>query len=459
MTRQINRRRFVRDAFVGAGTGFWFSTQSNRLLSMSPNQRVGIAGIGIGGKGSSDIDNAAKHGQVVAICDIDDNRLQQKAKLYPEAKPFHDFRELLSVMGNKVDAVTVSTADHTHAAAAVAAMQLGKHVYCQKPLTHSVSEARLMRETARQHQVITQMGNQGTSHDGFRANVELVRSGALGDVHEVHVWTNRPFRDWAKGDMYWKQAPDLTSRPADKPAVPAHIKWDVWLGPAPERPYHPVYLPHDWRGWWDFGTGALGDMACHTAAMPFMALEPGLPARVHAVSAEVNTETYPAWATITYEFPARDGKPPLKLMWYEGAENGKRNLPTVKLPGGATPTPSGSLLIGSGGRLYSPGDSGNNQILDVAGKISIPEQSLERLGSRLGADENQKYEWIRGIQGGATPLSNFDFASALTETMLLGNVAVRMGQPLNYDGKHGRVTNHAKAANLISRPRREGWAL
>jgi predicted dehydrogenase len=257
--------------------------------------------------------------------------------------------------------------------------------------------------------------------------------------------------------MYWKQAPDLTSRPADKPAVPAHIKWDVWLGPAPERPYHPVYLPHDWRGWWDFGTGALGDMACHTAAMPFMAMEPGLPARVHAVSGKVNTETYPAWATITYEFPTRDGKPPLKLMWYEGAENGKRNLPTVKFPGGAIPTPSGSLLIGSRGRLYSPGDYGNNQILDVAGKIAIPEQSLERLGSRLGTDENQKYEWIRGIQGGATPLSNFDFA--LTETMLLGNVAVRMGQPLNYDGKHGRVTNHAKAANFISRPRREGWAL
>ena len=200
------------------------------------------------------------------------------------------------------------------------AMRLGKHVYCQKPLAHSVWEARLMRETARQKGVCTQMGNQGTADPGFRRGAELVRSGAIGEVREVHVWTNRPFK-------YWKQAPDIVARPKETPPVPKHVHWDLFLGPAPERPYNPVYHPHNWRGWWDFGTGSLGDMACHTANLAFMALQLGLPVRVSAQSGEINSETYPAWATITYEFPARGDLPPVKLTWYEGAKNGKRNLP------------------------------------------------------------------------------------------------------------------------------------
>ncbi|MGY8769148.1 MAG: Gfo/Idh/MocA family protein, partial [Pirellulales bacterium] len=313
MTHQINRRRFIRDTISLSGAGFWFSWQSDQLLGKSPNERVNIACIGVGGKGSSDTDGAARYGEIVAICDVDDQRLLQKAKQYPHAKKFHDYRELLSTMGEKVDAVTVSTADHTHAAAGVRAMRMGKHVYCQKPLTHTVAEARLMRETARKHNVVTQMGNQGTAHDGFRAGVELIRSGAIGDVREVHVWTNRPYSDWKAGKMYWKQSPQLTSRPKETPPVPDHLHWDLWLGPALERPYNPAYHPHDWRGWWDFGTGALGDMACHTANLPFMALQLGLPTRVHAMSSEVNPETYPSWATITYEFPARGELPPVKL--------------------------------------------------------------------------------------------------------------------------------------------------
>jgi predicted dehydrogenase len=455
MQNKTSRRRFIQTAVATTSTGIWAS--ASLAKSGSPNQRVNIACIGVGGKGSSDSDNAAKYGQVVALCDIDDNRLKQKAKNYPDAKTFHDYRELLSEMGDKVDAVTVSTADHAHASASVMAMRLGKHVYCQKPLTHSVSEARLMRETAQKYKVITQMGNQGTSHDGFRANVELIRSGAIGAVREVHVWTNRPFRNWEKGDMYWKQAPDLTSRPSDTPPVPANIKWDLWLNAAPERPYHPVYLPHDWRGWWDFGTGALGDMACHTSAMAFMALDLGLPTRVSAKSSEVNPETYPAWATITYDFPARGDLPPVKLVWYEGAENGKRNLPNLKLPGGQTPTPSGSLLIGEKGRLYSSGDSGETRQLDGVSQAKIPERSIPRLG--VDTDPNQKREWIEAIQGGDPTLSNFDFASGLTESMLLGNVAVRMGKPIDYDGETGTVTNVPEAAAMIARTRRNGWKL
>jgi predicted dehydrogenase len=459
MPTQINRRRFVRDAAALAGTGFWLGSQLDHVWGRSPNNQVNVACIGVGGKGSSDTDGAARYGNIVALCDIDDQRLKQKARQYPNAKTFHDYRELLSVMGDKVDAVTVSTADHTHAAAGVRAMRLGKHVYCQKPLTHTVAEARLMRETARKHKVVTQMGNQGTAHDGFRTGIELIRGGAIGDIREVHVWTNRPYSDWKAGKMYWKQSPQLTSRPTETPPVPEHIKWDLWLGPAPERPYNPAYHPHDWRGWWDFGTGALGDMACHTANLPFMALELGLPTRVQAVSSEVNPETYPAWATITYEFAARGNQPPVKLVWYEGSDNGKRNLPKLKFFGGQEPTDSGCMLIGDKGRLYSPGDSGDVQRLEVKGEVKTPTRTIERLGGEVGPDENQKREWIHAIQGGSTPLSNFDYASVLTEAMLLGTVAIRMEKPIEYDGQTGTITNHSAAANLVDPPSRKGWEL
>ncbi len=459
MSRQINRRRFVSNAASALGAGLWLSSQSNGGLNWSPNERVNVACIGVGGKGASDTDGAAKYAEIVALCDIDDQRLKQKAQHYPNAKTFHDYRELLSEMGDKVDAVTVSTADHTHAAAGVRAMRLGKHVYCQKPLTHTVAEARLMRETARKYNVVTQMGNQGTAHDGFRTGVELIRSGAIGDVQEVHVWTNRPYSDWKAGKMYWKQSPQITSRPTDTPPVPDSLHWDLWLGPAPERPYNPIYLPHDWRGWWDFGTGALGDMACHTANLPFMGLQLGLPTRVHAVSSEVNSETYPSWATITYEFPARGDQPPVRLVWYEGSENGKRNLPKLTFPGGQEPTDSGALLIGDKGRLYSPGDSGDVQQLEVKGDVKTPDPTLERLGNEAGPDENQKREWIRAIEGGSRPLSNFDYASVLTEAMLLGNVAVREGKPVEYDGQKGEITNLPDAGNRLAPASRAGWEL
>ena len=260
-------------------------------------------------------------------------------------------------MGSKIDAVTVSTPDHHHAPAAVMAMRLGKHVYCQKPLTHSVWEARLMRETAREKGVCTQMGNQGTANPGLRRGVEIIRSGAIGEIREVHVWTNRPFK-------YWKQAPDIVARPKETPGIPNHIHWYEFLGPAPDRPYHPVYHPHNWRGWWDFGTGSLGDMACHTTNLAFMSLKLGLPTRVSAQSGEINSETYPAWATITYEFPARGDLPPVKLTWTEGAKDGKRNLPSADLfPPGFNYSDSGSLFIGSKGKLYSPSDNGADQIL------------------------------------------------------------------------------------------------
>jgi predicted dehydrogenase len=429
------------------------SGHSQLVFGNSPNDKVRIAGIGVGGKGSSDIDQAGQLGDVVAICDIDDQRLGKKAEAFPNAKKYNDYRKLFDEMGGQFDAVVVSTPDHHHAPASMRAMRMGKHVYCQKPLTHTVAEARLMRQTAREYQVQTQMGNQGTAADGFRAGVELIQSGAVGPIREVHAWTNRPFD-------YWKQAPDIVARPTQQPPVPTHVHWELFLGPAPWRPYHPVYHPHDWRGWWDFGTGSLGDMACHTANLAFMGLELGLPQRVSAVSGDVNPETYPAWATMTYEFPARGELPPVTFTWYEGAKDGRRNLPDPELLRGETPSDSGMILIGEKGAIFTPNDYGERQILLPRGEFRDfrrPEPAIERLGE--GSDQNQKREWMRAILGGPAPKSNFDYASMMTESMLLGNVAVRVGKTLEYDAEKGAVVNSPEANQFVNATYRDGWTL
>ena len=381
MSMITNRRSFLYGASV-AGFGIFAEGRRGWARGVGPNETLNIACIGVGGKGESDTRQAARHGRILGLCDIDQIRLDAMAGNGSRMQ-----RNTLIIasccteLDSKIDAVVVSTPDHTHAPAAVAAMRLGKHVYCQKPLAHSVWECRLMRETARQKGVCTQMGNQGTADPGFRRGAELVRSGAIGEVREVHIWTNRPFK-------YWKQAPDIVARPSEEP-VPKHVHWDLFLGTAPERPYNSVYHPHNWRGWWDFGTGSLGDMACHTANLTFMALQLGLPVKVSAKSGEINSETYPAWATITYEFPARGNLPPVKLTWYEGAKNGKRNLPPNKLfpDSGVEPSSSGSLLIGSKWRMYSPNDYGAVQMLWPVGEyhdIKVPEPTLPRIEGAHG---------------------------------------------------------------------------
>jgi predicted dehydrogenase len=454
MSRRLNRRRFLGGVSTGA-LAYWVGGHAGFALSKSPNEQLNIAGIGVGGKGRTDIDQAGKFGNVVAICDIDEVRLDEKAQLFPKAKKFNDYRQLLDEMGPGIDAVVVSTPDHHHAPAALRAMRMGKHVYCQKPLTHTPAEARLMRETARKYNVQTQMGNQGTAADGFRAGVELIQSGVVGPIREVHAWTNRPFK-------YWKQAPDIVARPQDKPPIPSHVHWDLFLGPAPFRPYHPVYHPHDWRGWWDFGTGSLGDMACHTANLAFKALKFGLPQRVSAVSGEVNPETYPAWATMTYEFPAREDLPAVKFTWHEGAKEGQRNLPEADLVQGEQVPDSGMIFIGEKGSILTPSDYGSDQVLLPRKQFADfprPKPTIERLGGTDVCDVNQKHEWIRAIMGGAAPMSNFDYAATMTEAMLLGNVAVRLGKALEYDGQTGTVTNVPEAAEIIQGTYRKGWEL
>jgi predicted dehydrogenase len=340
------------------------------------------------------------------------------------------------------------------------AMKMGKHVYCQKPLCHDVYEARVMRETAAKMKVATQMGNQGTAHPSLRSGVEVMQSGALGPIKEVHVWTNRPV---------WPQAPKVTTRPKAEPA-PKHVHWDLFLGSAPERPYsgvkqdngHPPYHDFNWRGWWDFGTGALGDMACHTMNMPFMGLKLGYPDSIVAECGDLNRETYPSWATVTYQFPARDSLPAVRLVWYEGQKDGKKNLPPLDLFLGEKPSDSASLIVGEKGTMYSPSDYGERWVLlpkkQFAG-FHNPKPTLPRHKSK-DDDSNQKAEWVAAIKGGPTALANFDYAGMLAEAVLLGNVAIRhQGKKLEWDGPGMTIKNDSEANQNLKREYRKPWTL
>ncbi|MCS6852723.1 MAG: Gfo/Idh/MocA family oxidoreductase [Gemmataceae bacterium] len=467
MTRRSSRRQFLQQSVL-SGVGFWVAGGLSRADSKSPNERLNFACIGVGGKGSSDTDHVAALGNIVALCDVDSDFLGAKAQKYPKAKTYVDFRKMFDEMGKEIDAVTVSTPDHTHAVASVMALRLGKHVYCQKPLTHSVYEARVMRELAAKMGVCTQMGNQGTAHNSLRTAVEIIRSGAIGPVREVHVWTNRPI---------WPQAPTIMARPKIEDPVPEYLNWDLWLGPAPYRPYshgnasadgkkrkRGTYHDFNWRGWWDFGTGALGDMGCHTANMPFMALELQYPVTVEAECGDLNPETCPSWATVVWEFPKRGDGPhqqAVKFFWYEGKKNGVKNLPPKELFQGENPPGSGALVVGDKGTLYSPSDYGGTFKLLPAKEFEgykPPPPTLPRNGKE---DAGHKAEWVEAIRNKKPEiaLSNFAYAGLLTETILLGNVAMRVGKKLQWDGPNCRASNCPEADIYIRRPYRQGWTL
>jgi len=449
MSEQTTRRDFVQQAAI-AGIGFWVA--GGIQAEEKQSERLNIACVGVGGKGSSDADQAGNHGNVVAICDIDDRFLDGKAAKFPKAKKYNDFRKMLEEMDKSIDAVVVSTPDNTHAVASIMAMKMGKHVYCQKPLTHDVFEARRMREVAREYKVCTQMGNQGTASDGLRTSVEIIQAGLLGAIKEVHVWTNRPI---------WPQAPKVTKRlPGQTP--PKHVHWDLFLGPAPERPYNSGYHPFAWRGWWDFGTGALGDMACHTANMPFMALKLQYPTSIYAESGQVNPETYPEWAKVVYEFQTPGAASPIKLTWYEGRKDGKLVLPPEDLLQGQKFSGSGCLVVGEKGTLYSADDYGSSRKL-------LPEKSFtgftlppKKLPRNNRGDDGMKMEWVQAIKARdpKIALSNFDYAGMLTETVLLGNVAIRCGgKKLQWDGPGLKITNDSDATAFLRREYRSGWKI
>jgi predicted dehydrogenase len=452
MGRRTNRRQFLKQSTL-AGIGFWAAGGVALADVKAANEQINIACIGVGGKGSSDCDHAGQVGNVVAICDIDEKTLNEKAQKFPKAKKYNDFRKMFDEMAKDIDAVTVSTPDHQHAFASLLAMKLRKHVYCQKPLTHDVYEARQMRLIAKEMGVATQMGNQGTANTSLRRGVETIQAGVLGPVHEVHCWTNRP-------TTFWKQAPDITKRPKED-MVPSYVKWDLWLGTAPERPYAKGYHPFSWRGWWDFGTGALGDMACHTMNMPFMALKLGYPSSIKAECGDLNPETYPSWATVTYQYPARGNLPPVKFVWYEGTKDGKKNLPPEELLKGEKASGSAALIIGEKGTMYSPSDYGERWTLLPRKDFENhkdPEPKLPRFQGR-DDDLHQKQEWAAAIRGGPPAMANFGYAGILAEAVLLGNVAIRSGKPLEWDGESLKFKNAPEAEKWLRREYRKGWTL
>jgi predicted dehydrogenase len=435
MSQRRSRREFLQTT-AATGIGFWVAggLQAQEKVVRSPNEKIRFACIGIGGKGSSDSADAGKHGDVVAICDVDETRLNAAGeKRFPAAKRYTDFRKLLEEMGKQIDAVTVSTPDHCHAAASVMAMRLGKHCFCQKPLTHSIHEAHVMGEVAREMKVATQMGNQGTSLTGVRKAAATIQAGALGKVQEVHVWTNRPI--WPQGG----------ERPKTEP-VPKNLKWDLWLGPAPQRPFGKGYHPFAWRGWWDFGTGALGDMACHTVNMPFMALDLRNPVSVVAETSGHNKDSYPKWSIITFEFAATAKRPALKLFWYDG---GKR--PSEEVMEGKKASGSGCMVIGDKGKLYSPNDYGAEY--ELLRGATQPDVKYEQSPGHFD-------EWVLAIRSGKPSRSNFaGYAAPLTQTILLGNLAVWVsGTKVQWDA----VNLKAKGMDLdriIRPPYRKGYTL
>ncbi|OYP36687.1 Gfo/Idh/MocA family protein [Rhodopirellula sp. MGV] len=467
MTKRTNRRTFLgQTAAAGAiGAGYWTSTSKQVRAQDSALQGLTAACIGVGGKGSSDASHIAENGvKLVGLCDVDSLFLEKKALDHPDAEKFSDFREMLEKLGDKVDIVTVSTPDHTHAAAAVRAMRMKKHVYCQKPLTWSISEARLMRQTAEETGVVTQMGNQGTSEDGLREAVEVIQSGAIGDVSEVHIWSNRPV--WPQGQ----------GRPAGEDPVPDTLNWDAWIGPAQMRPFKKgAYHSFNWRGWVDFGTGALGDMACHTTNMPVMALKLWDPIAVTAVKNPgiVEGESYPGSSSILFEFPEREGLPACKFRWYDGGELPSDDL-ISQLParyqkkiaeqraGGNKQ--SGALVVGSKGMLFSENDYGARYVLlprDQYADFELPAQTLPRIPFKANTDLRQKWEFVETCKGDYEPgtMSNFGYAGRLTETILVGNLALRAGegQRIEWDAENLKSTNMPAINEFVAREYREGW--
>ena len=418
-----------------------------------PSDRLHIAGIGVGGMGAADLDELALELQqnIVALCDVDERRAAPTFAKFPQARRYQDFRVMLEEMDDQIDAVVVATPDHVHAVATMAAIQRGKHVYCEKPLTRTIGEARQIAAAPRKAGVVTQMGNQGHAKEGARLTNEWIQAGVIGEVREVHVFTDRPGTHWKQG----------IPRPAETPPVPPGLAWDLWLGPAPERPYHPAYVPKTWRAWWDFGTGPLGDMGCHIIDHPYWALDLGPPTTVQAYVAgpagrvlpdgQLNAETFPHSAIITYDFPAREDKPPVRMIWYDGG------LMPAKPPEMADlcRMPSdGMLFIGSEGKMYCASHGSMPQVVPAGWPgLKFPPQTMPRsIGHRA--------EWIAACKGSGTPVSNFDYAGPLTEVVLLGNLAVRApGKRLRWDSPNMGVTNMPELTRFIHTQYREGWTL
>jgi len=422
----------------------------------APSNKLNIAGIGVGGMGGQNLKNCSAE-NIVALCDVDTGYAANTFKTYPNAKIYGDYRVMLEKQKD-IDAVIVATPDHWHAIIALAAIRAGKHVYVQKPMTHSLQEARMVTEAARAQKVATQMGNQGHSGDGTRLIYEWIQTGAIGVVREIHAWTNRPV---------WPQGVEV-ERPKDTPPTPEGLNWDMWVGPAPYRPYHPAYVPGTWRAWWDFGTGSLGDLGCHILDAPFWALNLKYPSSVEGCistywqglwkKTDPRNETYPRSTIVRYQFPARGGLPPLKLTWWDGGMMPPR-------PDGLEPEEElgdedgGVIFLGDKGVMICGCYGLRPRVFPREKMRDLPKKPQTLTPIPGGIDGHEK-DWVRSCKGGARASSNFDHSGPLTEMVLMGNLAVRFpNRQLLWDGQNLKVTNDKDADAYVRRTYREGWTL
>jgi len=429
MSNRLNRRQMLRNSAL-AGVGLYLSG-GLRARGQSPNEKLNIAVIGAGGRGAANLGSVSGE-NIVALCDVDQRRAAPSFARFPKAKKYHDYRKLLDELDRQVDAVVVSTANHVHAPASVTAMRMGKHAYCEKPLSHSVFEARVAARVAAEQKVATQMGTQIHASSNFRRIVELIRAGAIGPVRECHIWLRG---GGSAGD-----------RPQETPPVPEGLDWDLWLGPAPYRPYHPCYVPHDWHYWWDFGGGAFGNMGCHYFDLAFWALGLRHPGTIEAEGPPVHPESTPAWSAIRYQFPARGEMPPVTLTWNHGGK-----VPAF-WAGKELPSWAWGVFVGDRGMLA----------------VSYPKHQLlpetqfadyKRPEPTILASIGHHQEWIRACKTGSPTTCNFDYSGAITETLLLGNVAYRAGAKIEWDAGNLKITNCPEANQYLQREYREGWTL
>ena len=440
MARKTNRREFLKKTST-VGLGFWVTgciSQRPVPRRTSPHEKLHLACIGVGGRGGLTI-HQFKTEKIVALCDVDSKRAATAFNEFAHISKFRDYRRLFDKMHKQIDAVTISTPDHMHAPITLAAMELGKHVYCEKPLTHTVAEARRVTQAAAKYKLATQMGNQGNSHPGARRTVEVLRSGVIGPIREIHAWTDRPI---------WPQGID---RPLDTPPVPKTLDWNRWLGVAPYRPYNPAYVPFAWRGWWDFGCGAMGDMACHICNVGFWALDLRDPVAVECKVSGIHKETGPLWSMITWEYPETDKHPALKYHWYDGGKKPSRDLVDgLEIPA------HGSLFIGDKGRLYAPDPDGAKYTLLPADKFADWPPLPESIPNSIG----HQAEWMEAAKAGRQDkhfMSHFERAGVMTEALLIGNLSVRLGQRIEWDAKNRKVTTLPEANAFIDPPYREDW--
>lgn len=485
---KLSRRAFIKNSgLIATGAIILPSKVISGMGYTPPSDQLNIAGIGVGGIGRHNLRNMNTQ-NIVALCDIDWKYAGNTFNDYPNARKYKDYRKMMDEMDNDIDAVVIATPDHTHYVSARDAMQAGKHVYLQKPLTHSVYESRMLTKLARETGVATQMGNQGNSGDGIRLLCEWIWNGEIGEVNEVHAWTNRPI--WPQG----------LERPVETPSLPPTIAWDLFIGPAPWRPYHPAYTPWNWRAWWDFGTGALGDMGCHIIDPVFKAMELGHPTSFEASSTQVNTESAPISGKVSYYFPERPKKgkikmPALKFTWYDGGllPDRPEGIPEGKILGD---NGGGAMFIGTKGTLICSTYARDPYI--IGRENDPPKVAAELRRVEKAMDGGHEMDWVRACKedkGSRTEASsNFGYSGPLNEVVVMGNLAVRLqdlkrklewdgeamkiknisdndeirivttdkfqvidGHP-HFDTKYATINAKTAAEEYVKRPYREGWS-